>query len=131
MRENFLFFHTVEYLLDPVPSILTLQLEPVFSILRQCLSVYSHLIGSLLVTSTESEASSVTISIGDCRLPSSATGNSLCHVKGPNSDQIGFGLRNEMMMQKIGYFWSDGLFCWHYVKSHNKLNNESCTGGSK
>ena len=84
MSNKPLFFFRLN-LLEPLPSILTLQLDPVFSTLKQCLSVYVHFRGFLLTSAVASTTSSVTILIGDWRLPSSATGNSLCQVWGPKN----------------------------------------------
>ena len=73
----------VNCILEPVPSTLTFQELPVFSTFRQCFLVYSHFKGLSPVTERASTTCSVSILIGDCLLPSLATGNSLCHSEGP------------------------------------------------
>jgi hypothetical protein len=70
-------------LLDPVPSTLTFQLDPVFSTLRQCFVVYPQVKGFSNPCAKESTTQSVSMLIGDWRFPSVATGNSLCHSEGP------------------------------------------------
>ena len=83
------------YVLEPVPSTLTFQELPVFSTFKQCFCVYSHFKGDSPVTESASTTLSLSILIGDCLLPSLATGNSLCHSEGPVEQNINIVLHEK------------------------------------
>ncbi len=101
------------FLPDPLPSTLTFQEWPVFSRLRQCWSPYSHFSGFSIVTCFASTTSSVLMSMGDCRFPSKATGNSLCQVPGPDG-KIPLDFYSHVKQQLCEY--NNGKVFWEYFQ---------------
>ena len=91
---------------EPAPSTLTFQLAPVFSMLRVFLASYLTVMG-VLRRPLSVWASSALRSIGDCLLPSLATGNSTCHLSGPAMKK---------MSEHCHFLDQKFSTSWHYIQ---------------